>query len=308
MNESTYCPYCGVAVDSSFAFCDNCGERLPPPEPEQAAQPAPAPPTPVLPLREATSWPEESSRPAERRQLAPLFLALAGLLALALVVGGGFLLLNLRDRGDGSAPTAEDTAVPPASEDTTESSEEPAEESSHTSSPPAADPFLCWNGVGAARLADCPDPTAAASSGSPFAGMNWVFVDRQSRVRSQAARCHDIRSTRNRVLHRSCRMTFDGAEVCVNWSQWESSTAARQDYDHLGYPRSQPRPGGGTELIWAPSTLSSHCADLTYKTAAMIQGRVWGVTAYADDSATAIQVREYFGEFRRVDHWRGVPQ
>jgi hypothetical protein len=155
-------------------------------------------------------------------------------------------------------------------------------------------------------LRGCSNPTSAAGSATPLAGLNWIFVDREARLDAVAPSCRDLTGSRNRLLHRSCVFTFEGQSACVNWSQWTSPAAALEDYNHLGAPSQKTRADDSVVLVWAPSTEGAHCDDLYYKTAAMVRGKTWGVTAYADDGALASRVLARFGQFRLTRDWVGV--
>lgn len=235
----------------------------------------------------------------------------AALATLVVAAGVAVVLVRMRpDAGDTVAgpgstqsPGGDSTAPGTPSDSAGDTTSSP---DSATTTPSRPRPtFVCWNGAEVTALRRCPDPLEAVYSDTPLAGLNWVFQDRGPRLEAQSPTCRQL-SSPSRALHRTCRFDYEGERVCMNWSQWLSAEAARLDYDDLGTPRTHRLSDGSEVLIWPPSTTGSHCARLSYKTAAMVDGELWGVTAYSDDPDVAARARDYFGEFRPVAQWRGI--
>jgi hypothetical protein len=139
-------------------------------------------------------------------------------------------------------------------------------------------------------------------------GLNWVFLDRGPRTAAQNAQCQDI-ALGERTLHRQCFFQYEGAPVCIDWSQFVSFPSGRSDYDHLGAPVSQPLAGGGTQLVWGPRhQYGNACQGLPYKTAKMVAGELWGIATYSTSPSVAADAQRYFGEFRPRSEWSGISQ
>ena len=168
--------------------------------------------------------------------------------------------------------------------------------------------FRCWDGSTAKRLSGCGDPTIAATQPAHLAGLNWVFQERGPLLEELGARCAHFKRLEGRDLHRSCSFMLDGQAVCMNWSQWLDPRLAREDYDRLGLPSRRARPDGATELVWGPERGGQGCDGLPFKTAAMIEGEVWGVTAYAERPEATSMALNRLAQFRSVGQWQGLAQ
>jgi hypothetical protein len=157
-------------------------------------------------------------------------------------------------------------------------------------------------------LGACGSPYAAASRPANLAGLNWVLHDAVQRAQNASAAFQPL-PLNGRAVHERCTLDYEGASVCLDWSQFGSVHAGRHDYDKVGEPSVQPLVGGkGSLLVWGPEDISGllGCNDLPYKSAAMVKGQLWGVAAYASSPSVASDARRYFGDFRPLRQWSGV--
>lgn len=221
-------------------------------------------------------------------------------------VGSSRLGSSSTTRAEGSAPATSGGLAQPSGQEPTEPEPPPAAGST-ASSPPSRSAYRCWNGTSRQSLASCGSPyRASEKTKSSLTGLNWVFKDRAKRLDSYDPSCSN-RTLRTRTLHRQCFFDYEGTDVCINWSQFDSVSDGLDNYATLGSPSSRPF-GSATELVWSPTAIDAGpCRGLPYKTARMIEGERWGVAAYASDQASATAALDQFGEFRPVEQWSGVP-
>ena len=169
-----------------------------------------------------------------RRRLWPLLLAVVT--GGAMVAAATFVLTREDEPGrDTVAGEEPSTSAPSAAGSPSVSTASPTPTALASVSPTGD--YQCWDGTRTSSLRGCSNPTSAAGGATPLAGLNWIFVDRESRLNAVAPSCRDITGSKNRLLHRSCVFAFEGQTACVNWSQWTSPAAALEDYNHLGAPR-----------------------------------------------------------------------
>ena len=296
MAEGT-CPRCGTAVEPGQTSCGACGAVLAPRASMDGFsmfdKPAP-PPAPAEP---------------ERRRGRGLLVA--ALVAVLVVAGsaGALALRGHRHHGysavpasPASSPTASGTSTHPPSASATPST-------SPTPTPSAGPPIAhvrwrCWDGTVRRTLAACGSPYDGMDRPVHLSGLDWVFVDRAARLSAAHASCSDV-GGQARTLHVECTLALAGSQVCLHYSQFTSATDALADYSRLSGSRDRVLPGGARVRTWPPQE-SGGCPGFTYKTARIVVGQRWGLSAYADDVSTATAALDRFGQFRDVRQWRGV--
>lgn len=206
-----------------------------------AGWPAPHPSPPLPPPRE---YGAPGTPPPRPPWLIPaLVVAVVGVLA-AIVLG---LTLGSGDddpdpassepSAAGTTPSAEPTPEPtaePTPEPTAEATPEPTPTQTPTPTPAdSSSAFVCWDGSGADRLADCSSPTGSD-------GLAWLFP------RMADQRCGASDESGDAVLRVVCLDELDdGTRVQVGYFEWSSVEDGLDFYDQQGLERSDlPLPGG----------------------------------------------------------------
>ena len=291
--ELVPCPRCGTGVRPSRTSCPACGAVLAPRASMDGfsmfGEQKPIP---------TTVQPPEPSRGRGRALLVAV-------LVLALLVAGSATALALRGHRHDSGRAADPVSTPTSSAPTASHSPHASPTPTRTPEPPPPVRFRCWDGTVRKTLSACGSPYDASSGAAhPLAGLDWVFVDRQPRLEAAHAACEDV-GGQSRTLHLECLLTLDGQQVCLHYSQFLTSADALADYSRLTGPQDRTVAGGGLVRTWPPQA-SGGCPGLTYKTARIVVGQRWGLSAYADSAATAAAALGRFGPFRDVTQWRGV--
>lgn len=196
---------------SATVFAAPAPVVAPPPPP-----PPYSPPAPPASLAAPAAYPPVSSPSRKGRVVA---VAAACVLALALGIGGALALVQLTGDDD-PVTTANDDVTTRADESSagTEASTGPTEEASSSAPAPEGD-VTCWDGSQVEQVSDCD------SIPSGEAGLTWVFPSMKDQV------CTGGDLTGDRAEAWSCTTPFNGEDVRVTYTRWDSVAAARSGFD-----------------------------------------------------------------------------
>lgn len=172
-------------------------------EPQQGGAPAWPPPHPSPP----EPPPREYASPGTTPDRSWVWLALGGLVVLALAVIGGVQLLG------GSGADADDATDPAPTVQSTSATDE-------ESDPALPAPVRCWDGSGEQAVDDCSVPSGAA-------GLAWVFPHLSEQ------KCGRPTEIAPDVLTRILCTTelSDGSRITLGYYEWTSVRAARAFFD-----------------------------------------------------------------------------
>ncbi|WP_272902646.1 serine/threonine-protein kinase [Nocardioides sp. WS12] len=205
----------GGASATVFASSAPVISSPPPPPPSYAA--------PSYPVAFPGAFPVAPSvTPAPRGKGKVLAVIAACVLAVALGVGGAVALVQLTGDDDPATAATDDVTTGPADNSPgtdTPVSAGPTDEPTSPAAPAPVGDVTCWDGSQVVRVSNC-DPRPSGQ-----AGMTWVFPS----MKDQDCTGGDLTGDRAEVW--SCSTPFNGEEVRLTYTRWDSVKVARSAFE-----------------------------------------------------------------------------